>query len=91
MSTDRGTPAEDSLGADDADLAIEPERTGRQVLTQVARRWKHWTVAAVTAVTTWFLYGISDTWTTDAIAFGLVTVAILGYALATLYMDLELA
>ena len=79
-----------SLGKEDTELTIEAESDLQQALRQVTTRWKNWAVIAVTAVTAWFLYGISDTWTKDATAFAIFTVAILVYTLVTLYSDVEM-
>lgn len=75
---------------DEADVTVEPESMPRQVTKQVARRWKHFLVAAVTAITTWHLYNLDGTWSTDALAFGIITAGILAYTLVTLYSDLRL-
>ena len=91
MSHDRSSSGDITLGSDDAASTVEPESTPRQFASEVARRWKNWAVIAVTAVTAWFLYGINDTWTKDATAFTVFTVAILAYTLVTLYSDLEMA
>jgi hypothetical protein len=79
-----------SLGREDTELTIEAESDLQQAVGQVSKRWKNWGTIAVTAVTAWFLYGINDTWTKDAGAFAIITVAILVYTLVTLYSDIEM-
>lgn len=79
-----------SLGREDTELSIEAESDLQQAVGQVTGRWKSWGTIAVTAVTAWFLYGINDTWTKDAAAFAVITVAILVYTLVTLYSDVEM-
>jgi hypothetical protein len=80
-----------SLGKEDTELSFEAESDLQQAVRQVTKRWKNWATIAVTALTAWFLYGINDTWTTDATAFAIFTVGILGYTLVTLYSDIEMA
>ena len=80
-----------SLGREDTELSIETESDLQQAAGEVTRRWKNWVTVAVTAATAWFLYGIGDTWTKDAAAFAVITVAILVYTLVTLYSDIEMA
>lgn len=80
-----------SLGTERTELSVEPESDLQQAVGQVTRRWKNWAVIAITALTTWFLYGINDTWTKDATAFAIFTVGILVYTLVTLYSDVEMA
>ena len=77
MAPERSSMEGVSLGTEDTELSIESESDLQQAVRQVTRRWKNWAVVAVTAVTAWFLYGIGDTWTKDAAAFALFTVAIL--------------
>ena len=79
-----------SLGSDETELSIESESDFQQAVGQVTGRWKNWAVIAITALTAWFLYGINETWTTDAIAFAIFTVGILAYTLVTLYSDIEM-
>lgn len=86
MSTDRSA---EGLSLGDDEVTVESPGPARELAQQLARRWKHGAVAAITAVTTWFLYGINETWTKDAMAFALITAIIVGYSLATLYLDLE--
>ena len=79
-----------SFGTEDAELSFDAESDLEQAVRQVTKRWKNWGIIAVTAVTAWFLYGINDTWTTDATAFAVITVGILAYTLVTLYSDIEM-
>ena len=79
-----------SLGKEETELTIEAESDLEQAVRQVTKRWKNWATIAVTAVTAWFLYGINNTWTKDAGAFAIITVAILVYTLVTLYSDIEM-
>jgi hypothetical protein len=79
-----------SLGDEGTELSFEAESDLQQAIRQVTKRWKNWGTIAVTAVTAWFLYGINDAWTKDAGAFALITVALLGYTLVTLYSDVEM-
>lgn len=70
-----------------AEITVEPKSRVRVGIEEVHRRWKHWLAIAATGVTTWFLYGINDTWSTDAIAFGAITLIMLIYTLTTLVAD----
>ena len=91
MSQGRSSTEGVALGDGETELSVEPESGLRRAVRQVTGRWKNWGTIAVTALTAWFLYGINDTWTTDATAFALFTVGILGYTLVTLYSDIEMA
>lgn len=90
MSRGRSSTEGFSLGREDTELSVEAESDLRRAVGQVTGRWKNWATVAVTAATTWFLYGINDTWTKDATAFAVITVAILVYTLVTLYSDIEM-
>jgi hypothetical protein len=79
-----------SLGKEETELSIDAESDLEQAVRQVTKRWKNWGIIAVTAATAWFLYGINDTWTKDATAFAVITVALLVYTLVTLYSDVEM-
>ena len=79
-----------SLGKEDTELSFDAESDLEQAVRQVTKRRKTGGVIAGTAVTAWFLYGINDTWTKDATAFAIITVAILVYTLVTLYSDVEM-
>lgn len=76
------------LGAD-TDVAVEPKGRARLIGEEIVRRWKHWLAIGATGVTTWFLYGINDTWSTDAIAFSTITGVLIVYTLVTLISDIE--
>ena len=90
MTESRSSRDGASLGEEESELSFEAESGTGQALRQVTKRWKSWATIAVTALTTWFLYGINDTWTKDATAFAIFTVGILAYTLVTLYSDVEM-
>lgn len=75
--------------AGDREVSIEPESRSEELLGELARRWKNWSVVAVTAVTTYYLYTVDGGWTLDAITFALITAGLLGYTLLTLTADIE--
>lgn len=90
MTGSRSSTEGVSLGKDETELSFEAESGTEQAIRQVTKRWKIWVTIAVTTLTTWFLYGINDTWTKDATAFAIFTVGILAYTLVTLYSDVEM-
>lgn len=86
-----GPPARSvTLGDPDAGQSIETESRYQHVGKQVASRWKMWAVIAVTALTARGLFAVDGEFSTDVLAFAVITAVLLGYTLVTLYTDLKI-
>ena len=78
------------LGDVTTETTVEPQSLPVQVVQQVLRRWKTFGAVAVSALTTYAIYTVDGTLTTDAWVFGLITVVLFVYVLLTLRSDLKL-
>lgn len=78
------------LGDVTTETTVEPQSLPVQVVQQLLRRWKTFGVIVVTALTTYGIYTVDDTLSTDVWVFGLMTVVLLVYAILTLRSDLKL-
>ena len=67
-----------------------PESTANQLARQLRRRWKILGAVVVTTITTAAIYRVDGGVSTDAIVFGVSTLALLLYVVLTIRSDMQL-